>query len=246
MFNGRKTIGIILFDITGYYQEKLVNTLSRLSKKKGYNLLVFSAFTIYGSDTKNAAGEYNIFHLIPYEQLDALMICQDTFNSDEAVTELCQLIKERATCPIISIRAKMDGFYNILVDDTDSIPSLIRHFYEVHHFTRIAFMSGPYTHPDAIFRLNRYKTTMKELHLDYPEEYIFEGDFWKNYAARAADHFMNLPERPEAIVCANDYMALSLCNELTLQGYSVPEDIALSGFDDVRDAKANVPPLTTC
>ena len=57
MFNGRKTIGIILFDITGYYQEKLVNTLSRISKEKGYNLLVFSAFTIYGSDTKNAAGE---------------------------------------------------------------------------------------------------------------------------------------------------------------------------------------------
>lgn len=246
MFNGRKTIGIILFDITGYYQEKLVNTLSRISKEKGYNLLVFSAFTIYGSDTKNAAGEYNIFHLIPYEQLDALMICQDTFNSDEAVTELCQLIKERATCPIISIRSKMDDFYNILVDDTDSIPSLVRHFYEVHHFTRIAFMSGPYTHPDAIFRLNRYKAAMKELHLDYPEEYIFEGDFWKNDAARAADHFMNLPERPQAIVCANDYMALSLCNELTLRGFSIPQDIALSGFDDVRDAKANVPPLTTC
>lgn len=41
-------------------------------------------------------------------------------------------------------------------------------------------------------------------------------------------------------------MALSLCKELTLQGYSVPQDIAISGFDDVRDARANVPPLTTC
>ena len=246
MFNGRKTIGIILFDITGYYQEKLVNTLSHLSKEKGYNFLVFSAFTIYGNDTKNAAGEYNIFHLIPYEQLDALMICQDTFNSEEAVREFCQLIKERATCPIISMRAKMDDFYNILVDDIDCIPSLVRHFYEVHHFTRIAFMSGPYTHPDAIFRLNRYKEAMEELHLDYPEEYIYEGDFWKNRAADAATHFMNLPERPQAIVCANDYMALSLSKELALKGYAIPHDIAISGFDDVLDAKASVPPLTSC
>ena len=62
----------------------------------------------------------------------------------------------------------------------------------------------------------------------------------------AAKHFMSLKKRPQAIVCANDYMALSLCKELTLQGYSVPQDIAISGFDDVRDARANIPPLTTC
>lgn len=71
------------------------------------------------------------------------------------------------------------------------------------------------------FRLEKYKEAMAELGLDCPEEYIFEGDFWKNCAADAANHFMNLTNRPQAIVCANDYMALSLCKELTLQGYSV-------------------------
>lgn len=62
----------------------------------------------------------------------------------------------------------------------------------------------------------------------------------------AAKHFMSLKKRHQAIVCANDYMALSLCKELTYRVYSVPHDIAISGFDDVRDARANVPPLTTC
>ena len=246
MLNGRKTIGIILFDITGYYQQQLVHTLSKTASKHGYNLLTFSAFTIYGSDTKNAAGEYNILHLIPYEHLDALIVCHDTFNSDEAVDELWKLVTERCQAPIISIRKKVNGCYNILVEDTDAIPTFVRHFHDVHHFDRIAFMSGPYNHPDAIFRLEKYKEAMAELGLDCPEEYIFEGDFWKNCAADAANHFMNLTNRPQAIVCANDYMALSLCKELTLQGYSVPQDVAISGFDDVRDARANVPPLTTC
>ena len=45
MLNGRKTIGIILFDITGYYQQQLVHTLSKTASKRGYNLLTFSAFT---------------------------------------------------------------------------------------------------------------------------------------------------------------------------------------------------------
>lgn len=246
MLNGRKTIGIILFDITGYYQQQLVHTLSKTASKRGYNLLTFSAFTIYGSDTKNAAGEYNILHLIPYEHLDALIVCHDTFNSDEAVDELWKLVTERCQAPIISIRKKVNGCYNILVEDTDAIPTFVRHFHDVHHFDRIAFMSGPYNHPDAICRLEKYKEAMAELGLDCPEEYIFEGDFWKNCAADAANHFMNLTNRPQAIVCANDYMALSLCKELTLQGYSVPQDVAISGFDDVRDARANVPPLTTC
>lgn len=246
MLNGRKTIGIILFDITGYYQQQLVHTLSKTASKHGYNLLTFSAFTIYGSDKKNAAGEYNILHLIPYEHLDALIVCHDTFNSDEAVDELWKLVTERCQAPIISIRKKVNGCYNILVEDTDAIPTFVRHFHDVHHFDRIAFMSGPYNHPDAIFRLEKYKEAMAELGLDCPEEYIFEGDFWKNCAADAANHFMNLTNRPQAIVCANDYMALSLCKELTLQGHSVPQDVAISGFDDVRDARANVPPLTTC
>lgn len=246
MLNGRKTIGIILFDITGYYQQQLVHTLSKTASKCGYNLLTFSAFTIYGSDTKNAAGEYNILHLIPYEQLDALIVCHDTFNSNEAVEELWKLVTERCQAPIISIRKKVNGCYNILVEDTDAIPALVRHFHDVHHFDRIAFMSGPYNHPDAIFRLEKYKEAMAELGLDCPEEYIFEGNFWKDCALDASKHFMSLKKRPQAIVCANDYMALSLCKELTLQGYSVPQDIAISGFDDVRDARANVPPLTTC
>lgn len=246
MLNGRKTIGIILFDITGYYQQQLVHTLSKTASKHGYNLLTFSAFTIYGSDTKNAAGEYNILHLIPYEQLDALIVCHDTFNSNEAVEELWKLVTERCQAPIISIRKKVNGCYNILVEDTDAIPAFVRHFHDVHHFDRIAFMSGPYNHPDAISRLEKYKEAMAELGLDCPEEYIFEGNFWKDCALDASKHFMSLKKRPQAIVCANDYMALSLCKELTLQGHSVPQDVAISGFDDVRDARANVPPLTTC
>lgn len=246
MLNGRKNIGIILFDITSYYQHQLVHTLSKTASKRGYNLLTFSAFTIYGSDTKNAAGEYNILHLIPYEQLDALIVCHDTFNSNEAVEELWKLVTERCQAPIISIRKKVNGCYNILVEDTDAIPAFVRHFHDVHHFDRIAFMSGPYNHPDAIFRLEKYKEAMAELGLDCPEEYIFEGNFWKDCALDASKHFMSLKKRPQAIVCANDYMALSLCKELTLQGHSVPQDVAISGFDDVRDARANVPPLTTC
>lgn len=246
MLNGRKTIGILILDITSFYQSELVRYLSRYSEEKGYNLLIFSAFTIYGKDSKNAVGEYNIMHLIPYEQLDAFILCHDTFEDGFIADDIFKVLDERCHCPIVSIRTRVDGYYNILADDKDAIPSLIRHFHEKHNFDRIAFMSGPFSHADAIHRLKMYHDTMEQLQLPHPDEYVFEGDFWKLKGTEAATYFTSLEQPPQAIVCANDYMALSLCKSLILQGYSIPQDFAISGYDDVVDAHNNVPPLTTC
>jgi diguanylate cyclase (GGDEF)-like protein len=111
---------------------------------------------------------------------------------------------------------------------------------------RIAFMSGPFDHPDSIERLEDYKSALANRGIEYDESLVFEGDFWRDKAKDAAEYFtMVLPERPEAIVCANDYMALALSNELISKGFLVPDDIAISGFDDIWEASITLPPITT-
>lgn len=246
MLNGRKTIGVLIFDMTSSYQENICYALNKYGRQNGYNVLVFSACTIYGRDSSNARGEYNIIHLVPYEDLDGLIVCDDTFYNDNIVGDVWGLIKKRVSCPVVSLRRKVEGYYNVLVDDNLSISGIVRHFYEVHHYERIAFMSGPLHHPDAIRRLEDYKRTMAELGLSYPEEYIFDGDFWTEKGKEAAEYFSSLTNPPRAIVCANDYMALSLSRELVFLGYMIPDDFAISGFDDIQEAGANLPPLTTC
>ncbi len=63
---------------------------------------------------------------------------------------------------------------------------------------------------------------------------------------KAADYFtMELAEKPEVIVCANDYMASSLMNELIAKGFLVPDDIAVSGFDNIWESSITLPPITT-
>ena len=56
---------------------------------------------------------------------------------------------------------------------------------------------------------------------------------------------MELAEKPEVIVCANDYMASSLMNELITKGFLVPDDIAVSGFDNIWESSITLPPITT-
>ncbi len=87
---------------------------------------------------------------------------------------------------------------------------------------------------------------MENRGIPFDEKMVYEGDFWTKKAKDAAEYFtMELEERPEAIVCANDYMASSLMNELIDKGFLVPDDIAISGFDNIWESSITLPPITT-
>lgn len=242
--NGRKTIGVLMCDVTSDYQNHLCRHISFCGKKFNYNVLFFTSFTAYGTTTKNSKAEFNIINLPPYEKLDAILLYLDSYTEKQIYTLREHLKKCKG--PIVCLRRKFDNYYSVLIDDTYAISKMVHHFADVHHFKRIAFMSGPSNHPDSINRLNCYHRTLEELGLKYDESLVFEGDFWKGKSKEAVHYFTEeLEVMPEAIICANDYMAISLCTELILQGFIVPDDIAISGFDGTAGSKTSMPPLTT-
>lgn len=244
--NGRKNICVILCDVADHYQEQVCRTLTTYAQVKGYNLAYFSFFLCYGVATKNGRGEANIINLIPYENFDGFIVCHDTFQNRDAVKQIFRYIEERTDAPVVTLRRPWKDFPCVLAENTGAIKEIVQHFVDVHGFDRIAFMSGPEDHPDAQSRLADYKDGLKSRGLEYDEKLVFYGNFWRERSKEAARYFtMELPERPQAIVCANDYMAISLCNELINIGTMVPGDIAISGFDDIWEATINMPPITT-
>ena len=106
-------------------------------------------------------------------------------------------------------------------------------------------MSGYLTHPDAQLRLKVFRDVMESRGLPSDGAGVFEGDFWFHKGKEAADYFLSQPERPEAIVCANDYMAIALATELKKRGIRVPDDIALSGFDGSIEGQEYLPHITS-
>lgn len=246
--NGRKNICVILCDVADHYQEQVCRTLTSHAQEKGYNLAYFTFFTCYGVNTKNGRGEANITNLIPYEKFDGFVVCHDTIQNKDAVNQVFEYIKERTDAPVVTIRRAWEDYPCVLAENKGTIKQIVQHFVDVHGFDRIAFMSGPAEHPDAQARLADYEEGLKSRGLAYDGKLVFYGDFWRDKSREAARYFtMELPEseRPQAIVCANDYMAISLCNELISMGMIVPDDIAISGFDDIWEATINMPPITT-
>lgn len=245
--NGRKTIGVILCDVSSHYQEQVCQTLSAYAQAADYNLAYFTFFTCYGSEeTRNGRGEANIVHLIPFEKLDAIVLCHDTLVNKTAQAYVLESIEKRCQCPVVTLRQSSDKYPCVIVNHGNSIEELVYHFIDEHHMKRLGFMSGPLDHPDSIRRFDDFKRALKNRSIPFDDKLIFEGDFWTKKAKRAAEYFMmELEEPPEAIVCANDYMANSLMNELISKGFLVPDDIAVSGFDNIWESSITLPPITT-
>ena len=245
--NGYKTLALMISGVSGIFQRELSQYFQQYAKKKGYNLAVFSSFIGYETNREYVKGESNIVNLPPYERFDGLVVVPDTFRDKALRDSVLKNISERCTCPVVSIRSDIENFYSVNTDNALAMEEMIKHFIEDHHMKKIAFLSGTKGHPDAVVRLECYKRVMKEYNLPVEESMIYHGNFWDDLGKEYFDYFLlrDKKDRPEVIVCANDYMAIALCRECLKRGVSVPEDVAISGFDNIYMSETCYPPLTT-
>lgn len=243
--NGRKTLGVFISQINVEYQERLCKGISVRAQELDYNVIFFSNFGGYGQ-VKYDQGELQIADLPDYETLDGIIIAADTIVVENLEQRIIDHIQKRSNCPVVGVRRKIDEYYNVLIDDNKVIEEIVRHFIEVHGFTRLNFLAGPKNHPDSQKRLASYKRVLREFGIPIEEDRIYYGDFWKNKGVEAVEFWINSSlEKPQAIICANDYMAITVADELEKRGISIPDDVAISGCDNLADSSEFVPSITT-
>ena len=106
--------------------------------------------------------------------------------------------------------------------------------------------AGFVDHDASNRRIEAFRQEMAAHGLPVPESAICHGNMWSNCGEIAYEAFFTDPEnRPEAVVCANDYMAVGLMRELHSHGIRVPEDVIVTGFDNVSRLGVEEPSLTT-
>lgn len=113
-------------------------------------------------------------------------------------------------------------------------------------FTRIGFINGPENHFDAINRGRGFYNALIKRGLQVYNEDIVNSDFTIQGGYLAMQQIINNhPTLPEALFCANDYMAAGAMKALYQMGYQVPRDISIIGYDDTDIARGIFPALTT-
>ncbi len=243
--NSRKTIGVFITQVYQEFQEELSKGISKRAKELGYNVAFFSNFLGYGG-FEYEAGEQSIALLPRYQDLDGIIILPDTMFVQGFDKCIRDHITRYANCPVVSVRQKIDDYYNVLIDDTSVLDEIINHFIEKHGYKKINFLTGPRDNQVSHVRLEAFKRIMKEHNLPVDEDQTYFGDFWKVLGHDAISYWFSDPDkRPEAIICANDYMAMTVCDALAERGIYVPEDIAVSGCDNIAITEDFYPTITT-
>ncbi|MDF2485432.1 MAG: hypothetical protein K0R46_1600 [Herbinix sp.] len=241
----RRTIGVFISQVNQEFQDNLSKGIMTKAKELDYNVVFYTNFGGYGQPAYDI-GEAEVTNLPNYEELDGIIMAPDTMVLQNLEARYKDNINKRSKCPVISIRREIKEYYNVLIDDYTVLDGLIHHMIVEHKFTRINFLAGPKGFPDSEKRLAAYRKILSEHHIPIEEGRIYYGDFWKYAGVQAVDQWLNSDlERPQAIICANDYMALTVCNALAERGILVPEEIAVTGCDDVEDAIEFSPSLTT-
>ena len=109
----------------------------------------------------------------------------------------------------------------------------------------VGAQSPPFGHTARV-RLRGFRDAMAAADVAVDESLIIPARDWRRHAgAQAVDAALSGPERPDAVFCLNDLLALGALSALAAAGVRVPEDIAVAGFDDIEEASYSSPTLTT-
>ena len=106
-------------------------------------------------------------------------------------------------------------------------------------------ITGLKTNPHAIERLEGYRKALSEAAITYDPKLVLEGDFSYWSGLNASAQFANMDPPPTAIFCMNDQMAIGAMKGFKERGMRIPQDISITGFDDLEVSRYLDPPLTT-
>ena len=148
--------------------------------------------------------------------------------------------------PLVLACERFDGLDcpNVAIDNVAAARVAVDHLVGAGR-RRVATITGPMGNSLCEDRLRGYRRALESAGLDVRPAWVVEGDFSVESGHAAMLGLLDGEERPDAVFCANDEMAIGAQQAIAESGLSVPDDIAVVGFDDLRFGAFASPPLTT-
>lgn len=238
-------VAFIINRLTNDYQLSLWKGI-----QEGADALGIQCVAIPGELIESPDHEHRVINTI-YEFLrdpswDGCVVATSTYATHGDPTAILSFIKERTSIPLVSIGVEYEGLPFVGMDNESGMRALVEHLV-VHHGVRdLAFIGGPRHNPEAQTRWKMYRSVLDAHGIRVRDEWVREGTFEKESGYAAMEVIWNASsEKPRAVVAANDLMALGAYEYLTKRGVRLPEEVLLTGFDDIPAAQHNEVPLST-
>ena len=241
----KRAIGLVINQIEGKYQSQIYRGLSDFTENEGIDLYVFvgrSLSSPYGNEDQHNS----IYSLAKTGRLDGLVVTAGSIGSFVPVSAVRDFLEVYAPVPIVTIGMSLPGIPSILTDNRNGIRGIMKHLVENHRARRIAFVGGPETSQEANERLAGYREALAENGLAERESIVYRCDFSFQGSQQVAESISLDEGIPfDAVIAANDEMALGFMSAMKRRGMRAPIDYLITGFDNVPEIEKCEPPLTT-
>ncbi|WP_445277022.1 LacI family DNA-binding transcriptional regulator [Streptomyces sp. DSM 41033] len=219
-------------DAAMLYSDQIIRGMERAARRHGYALLI--AASLQGGPESLVAKVAG--------RVDGFAVLAQTVP-----TEDLDVISRRLPVVMLAGPREIDHLDHIVVANAAGERELARHLIEDHGLRRLAFVGGDPESPDAEARFCGFRDACRDAGLPVPDvPDLRTGMMTRAEGARAAETLLDRgAERPEAMVFANDQMAVGALRALERRGVRVPEDIAVTGFDGIPLSRIVRPSLTT-
>ena len=245
-YNDKYNIAVVVSGIDEEYQYNIICGINKFAKEHDINISYFVAFGGMLGNKKSDIGEYNIYKLIDFSKFNGAILMTNTINDTNVKENVIQNVLKAKIPAVVFDCSDYPEFYNISIDNSKAMKNIVRHIITEHHAKVFNYISGPLSNPEALARYQAFLEVLDEYNLIAEKDRIFFGEFRSQDGRQAIDSFYEsgLP-LPDAIICANDAMALTAMAALEKLGFCVPEHVIITGFDCTYYARNYSPILTT-
>ena len=239
-------IGLVLNILDEEYQIYLYSGIVKTAKELGIEIVCFQQEnTTFSSEALIA-----YFPRKEYFDLDGIILLTTVMIDNYEISTKEDLEKIWGNIPVVSLGQKVKGVPSLMAEGDASMKELVEHLILKHNYRKFLYISGIKNHPDAISRGNIFMETMAEYKKKIPDltYHVQRGSFSEIAAIEAMTDFLEVKhnESPDCVVCANDNMAIGVYKYFRMNlGNPAIHECAVTGFDDIPQAKYEMPALTT-
>jgi sigma-B regulation protein RsbU (phosphoserine phosphatase) len=236
-------IGLLVESLSDRFWHEIVLAVDAAAARHGVQLFVFVGGTLDAPEI--AARQANrCYQLASSACLDGLIVAP--LGSSAGPERLAQYCERYRPLPMSAVTAVVDNMPSVCTDNVQSMRQAVSHVVVEHGARRVAFIRGPRVNAEAEMRYRGYRESLLEHGLTEDPRLVLEGDFSEQSGSRVIRELGWGGSAPfDALVAANDSMAIGALGELTSRGVRVPDRLLVVGFDDVPEGRWGKPSLST-
>ena len=232
--NRTQVLGVIVSSISDPFFGEILNGIEASAQAGGYSLFI-------AASQHDPIKERQIVQTMMEQRTDGVIICSSSFSPEHGR----QLLSYGFPVVVVNHQGSESFNYSIYHDDIDGSSQITRHLISLGH-KRIAYLGNSQSGRTTQDRLRGFLDAMAEAHLEVPENYVHHVEGSEPVlGAESVQYFAKLNPRSTAIICFNDMLAIGVLKGCEQSGLRVPEDISVTGFDNITYSAFTTPSLTT-